>query len=1126
MYYPRNIYRYCAGNERLRALFLLIFILFAVPMAGVETVLVGRSIPVYCSPPDVYVAGSATWNCNSSCVSLKSSGLNCEITGVKETNGSYVTVTCNYSYQTREGTDLHWVKHDGSQNFYVRVESNIVKSVSISPQSLDLDVGSTNSLSASVSPSGADYSYISWSSSNTNVVKVSGAGKSATVSAVKTGYATITATTDNGASGKCDVTVYGNNPTGISIYGASTIDAETSTQLTVSFTPELQRSSVIWTSSNPDILEIGADGIVYGLQPGMVTITAQTANGLTAYKEITVVAPKLTVTKTFPENAEQDFMVVFSPAITFDSEIFKGPGFDNIVLTEDCYSNPVVLETTAGISTSIQTWTYIELEVYPPHALKPRTYYQLTIPRDAVVNKWGGTMTSDLTLYFRTGDLIDMTLTLRQDGTKVYLDCSEQWAEIRYTTDGTQPTLEHGLVAERNQAIEITANCLLWARAFCDGFVTPEIKQEINVAGPNIVSYFPSSNENPYTYGYPYVEFDKDIFWASTSLRPYTTEYLFDNFERSYGTCWGDFYINGRYLVFVSEESMDREDYFKITIPRGTLITATGHTNEPLEVRLGGTSTYSTTLQRIDILTPEIILQPGETSIAIAKPFPVRAYFVGTWESSDPSVVRVEHSYAGVIKAVSKGKATLTVSTSAGIKATCDVYVGIQPQTYTTFPTDGATDFMVSDNISVSFESEDEAIPDSRYYSKIKLCKGSTDGTPVSVSVNVFRSGNSYRIELCPYSDLEVNTAYSVFVPKEIVKTNQGEDIIPDITFSFKTANLNVMTITTDTETTYLEEGTKLAFVCSEPDAKIYYTLDGKTKPTRNSTLYTEPITIDKDMTIWARAYKDGFIAPQFKQSYQTYSHDLNIYTSTYPYYNVYVTRDVNPYVEYMYDVQPGEAFSECFMMDYNTYEEIPGEFLTAGNRIVFVPDNPFNDKEMYYSMYVAENALISSNGKHNQEIFWGFKFLNASVALEGVKMLEEEMSIMEGTRSVVLAKPVPTYADYSLWEWNSSDEKVVTVNERGVISGVTEGQAVITLTSDNGISASCKVTVVNSVGTLFGDANNNGAVEIGDITSVLTLMANPDATGYNKKAADANKSGAIEIGDITTILTIMAGGE
>ncbi|MCR5333655.1 MAG: hypothetical protein K6E45_01880 [Bacteroidaceae bacterium] len=56
-------------------------------------------------------------------------------------------------------------------------------------------------------------------------------------------------------------------------------------------------------------------------------------------------------------------------------------------------------------------------------------------------------------------------------------------------------------------------------------------------------------------------------------------------------------------------------------------------------------------------------------------------------------------------------------------------------------------------------------------------------------------------------------------------------------------------------------------------------------------------------------------------------------------------------------------------------------------------------------------------------------------------------------------------------------------------------------------------------------DANGNGVVEIGDVTSVLTLMATPEATGYDNKAADANGNGEIEIGDVTTILTIMASG-
>ena len=67
--------------------------------------------------------------------------------------------------------------------------------------------------------------------------------------------------------------------------------------------------------------------------------------------------------------------------------------------------------------------------------------------------------------------------------------------------------------------------------------------------------------------------------------------------------------------------------------------------------------------------------------------------------------------------------------------------------------------------------------------------------------------------------------------------------------------------------------------------------------------------------------------------------------------------------------------------------------------------------------------------------------------------------------------------------------------------------------------------TVLPIAECITGDANGNGEVEIGDVTSVLTLMATPEATGYNNEAADANGNGEIEIGDVTTILTIMATG-
>jgi len=74
---------------------------------------------------------------------------------------------------------------------------------------------------------------------------------------------------------------------------------------------------------------------------------------------------------------------------------------------------------------------------------------------------------------------------------------------------------------------------------------------------------------------------------------------------------------------------------------------------------------------------------------------------------------------------------------------------------------------------------------------------------------------------------------------------------------------------------------------------------------------------------------------------------------------------------------------------------------------------------------------------------------------------------------------------------------------------------------------ANKSVAPVEAPKYILGDANVNCEVEIGDVTSVLTLMATPEVKGYNKKAADANGNGEIEIGDVTTILTIMAkGGE
>ena len=54
------------------------------------------------------------------------------------------------------------------------------------------------------------------------------------------------------------------------------------------------------------------------------------------------------------------------------------------------------------------------------------------------------------------------------------------------------------------------------------------------------------------------------------------------------------------------------------------------------------------------------------------------------------------------------------------------------------------------------------------------------------------------------------------------------------------------------------------------------------------------------------------------------------------------------------------------------------------------------------------------------------------------------------------------------------------------------------------------------------GDVNGDNAVDVADISSIITVMA----AGGNDPAADVNNDGAVDVADISSVISIMAGGE
>lgn len=124
----------------------------------------------------------------------------------KSSNASVATVNNGVVTGVSAGTATITATSEGgfTATCTVTVSNVAVTSVSISPTTAALSVGSTKQLSATVLPTNATNKNVSWSSNNTSVASVSSTGL---VTAKAVGTATITATADGGKTATCSVTV-------------------------------------------------------------------------------------------------------------------------------------------------------------------------------------------------------------------------------------------------------------------------------------------------------------------------------------------------------------------------------------------------------------------------------------------------------------------------------------------------------------------------------------------------------------------------------------------------------------------------------------------------------------------------------------------------------------------------------------------------------------------------------------------------------------------------------------------------------------------------------------------------------------------------------------------------------
>ena len=172
-----------------------------------------------------------------------------------------------------------------------------VKSIKLSKTSTTLDVGKTETLVASITPTNASNKKLTWSSSNTNVATVDQNGK---VTAKKAGIVTITVKTNDGSnlSATCKVTVKDPvikvkslkvNPSSL------TLQTGKSSSVKAIISPDnATDKKLTWSSSNTSVATVDQNGKVTAKKAGTATIVVKTAN-LTASCQVTVIDPAIKV---------------------------------------------------------------------------------------------------------------------------------------------------------------------------------------------------------------------------------------------------------------------------------------------------------------------------------------------------------------------------------------------------------------------------------------------------------------------------------------------------------------------------------------------------------------------------------------------------------------------------------------------------------------------------------------------------------------------------------------------------------------------------------------------------------------------------------------------------------------
>ena len=976
----------------------------------------------------------------------------------------------------------------------------------------EIDINEEFTYTTSIIPISSSYSSISWISSDPNVATIDSNGK---VTGVTPGTTTITATLSNGPANSLIVTrtikvlkpITGFDVTETNIdlyYGDANLDHTTLHPVITPAGYEVD-DTILWTSSDNDVVTVNNGVITAGTIEGTATITARlTHYGDTFIDTVTVnvyvLAQEFNITNQ-EENEELELEV--DEEFEYETEIIPSnstytsitwTSSDQNVATID--SNGKVTGVTPGTTTITATLTNGTVNTISitrtVKVLKPITGFDVT--------------ETTATLYVGDSNLDNITLTPVITPTGYEVDDTIEWT----SSDTDIATVEDGKVTGvSNGTVTISARLTHYENTFIDT-VTIEVltlTQEFNITNQasNVTKNLNVGEEFEYEY---------EIVPSSSSYDAIT---------------WstGDSNIL----------TVDQTGKVTAVSPGTTLVTATinnGPANPIIVTRqvkvLVPISSFNIVEQNVS-LTANVDSEKTATLTTELLPVGYEADDTIEWSTSDADVATIED---GVITATGPGTATITGTLPNGLSDTVEVTVsvvieqfvletpssvnvelGLTYETRTSYApqntTESTTVVWTSDDPTIATVDANGVITGQTLGQTI--VRGRLGTFEVTVNVNVRIGISSFTIDQDSVSltknqtaELTATITPSNTTEDKTITWTSSDDSIASVVNGVITANAvgsvtitgtlpNGMHVTCEvTVITAID-----SFTISPKTATINMNNDNKQVSLSYEIL---PANAEEDKTItWTSS--DDSIASVIDGVVTGEGNGTATITATLPngMTDTATITVITPVTEFnvtngiSHELNVGQTHTiETEVLPLTTSETTDITWTSSDPTIATVSNG-------VVTAYNFGTTTIIGTLPNNMTVTVTIKVIKP---INNLTLSKNTLSLYIGDSNRdhetlgVIIDPPDTDEDKTV-TWTTTNPSIVTVDQTGLVTAVEKGSATITATLANGMNAECVVTVYKPITSFTVNGDTTITLAKGKNKTISTTIT-PDDTTDNKK--------------------------